>query len=101
MSDSSNCLMVSKTDDGISREFSTLSLGQLAADHVRVRVEYSSLNYKDALCSSGHPGVAKTLPIVPGIDAAGVIEADPTGRFKTGESVMVFHAELGLSLIHI
>jgi NADPH:quinone reductase-like Zn-dependent oxidoreductase len=38
-----------------------------------VRVEAAGFNYKDALACSGHPGVAKTLPLIPGIDAAGTL----------------------------
>ena len=40
---------------------------------VLVRVNYSSLNYKDALAATGHRGVVRSLPHVPGIDAAGQV----------------------------
>jgi len=41
-----------------------------------ISVEYSSLNYKDALSAIGHPGVSRKFPHTPGIDAAGRV----TGR---------------------
>lgn len=62
---------------------------------VRVRIQYSSINYKDALAVNGHPGVAKSLPLVPGIDAAGVVEESTGERFQVGDPVMIFHAKFG------
>jgi putative YhdH/YhfP family quinone oxidoreductase len=47
--------------------------GGTPAGDVVVRVEAAGFNYKDALCCSGHPGVMRTSPLVPGIDAAGAI----------------------------
>ncbi len=77
------------------REICDFQLPQLSAGFARIRVEYSSLNFKDALCANGHPGVAKTLPIIPGIDASGTIVDCPDGTFQAGDKVMVFHANFG------
>ncbi|HUW99261.1 MAG TPA: YhdH/YhfP family quinone oxidoreductase [Acidiferrobacter sp.] len=49
------------------------SLSDLGSAGTLIRVQFSSLNYKDALAARGEPGVVKTLPHVPGIDAAGTI----------------------------
>ena len=46
------------------------------SDDVRMRVEFSSVNYKDALALEGRPGVVRSFPLVPGIDAAGYIDDD-------------------------
>jgi acrylyl-CoA reductase (NADPH) len=66
---------------------------------VTIRVRWSSLNYKDALAATGHPGVARRLPHVPGIDAAGVItDFKVTGEkpeFGLGDEVLVTGYELG------
>ena len=43
----------------------------VAADEVVIRVEAAGFNYKDALAATGHPGVMRVSPLVPGIDAAG------------------------------
>ena len=53
-----------------------------------VRVEAAGFNYKDALCCAGHPGVMRTSPLVPGIDAAGVV-ALPGGPVPAGTPVVV------------
>ena len=51
-----------------------------------VRVAWSSLNFKDALSATGHPGVTRGFPHTPGIDAAGSVVSDASGRFKSGDS---------------
>ncbi len=50
---------------------------ELTSPGVLMRVQYSSLNYKDALAARGDPGIVKRFPHVPGIDAAGVLADDP------------------------
>ena len=49
------------------------AVADLPAGEVLIRVQYSSLNYKDALSASGNRGVTKAYPHTPGIDAAGVV----------------------------
>ncbi|MFM7244468.1 MAG: zinc-binding dehydrogenase [Planctomycetaceae bacterium] len=58
-----------------------------------VRVEAAGVNYKDALCCSGHPGVMRTTPLVPGIDAAGVVVAG--GGLPVGTAVVATGHGLG------
>ncbi len=69
--------------------------GDATSGNVTIEVEYSSLNYKDALCATGHPGVAGSLPMIPGIDAAGVVVESEDPQYETGQRVMVFHADFG------
>ena len=59
-----------------------------------VRVAAAGFNYKDALACSGHPGVARTFPLVPGIDAAGMLLED-AGRLPAGTPVVVTGNGLG------
>ncbi|NBW97755.1 MAG: hypothetical protein EBR28_13770, partial [Planctomycetia bacterium] len=68
--------------------------GEEAASGPLVRVEAAGFNYKDALACSGHPGVAKTLPLVPGIDAAGTL-LEACGSLPAGTSVVVTGNGLG------
>ena len=90
------CLVASKDDLGNvscqvqQRNFATLNSGE-----VTVKVLYSSLNYKDALAATGHPGVARSLPLVPGIDAAGEVITSNSPRFSVGDNVILFNAEFG------
>ncbi len=98
VSKSIHCYLVDKDAQGrVSAQVSELPLERLSydGDEVLIRVESSSLNYKDALAATGHPGVVRRFPHVPGIDAAGeVIESsDPT--FSPGDKVLVTSYELG------
>jgi acrylyl-CoA reductase (NADPH) len=90
------CLLVSKNDDGIvSRAVSDVADAQLPAGDTLIRVEYSSLNYKDALAATGHPGVVSKFPHVPGIDAAGTVVESKSELFRTGDQVVVTGFDLG------
>ncbi len=62
-----------------------------------IKVNYSSLNYKDALSSSGNFGVTKKYPHTPGIDAVGIIENSKSEIFKTGQEVIVSGYDLGMN----
>ncbi len=64
---------------------------------VLIKVEYSSLNYKDALSASGNKGVTKEYPFTPGIDAAGVVESCKTNDFEKGDQVIVTGKDLGMN----
>lgn len=58
-------------------------------------VRYSSLNYKDALALRASKGVARILPLIPGIDAVGTVIEDRSGRLSRGQTVVVNGAGLG------
>jgi putative YhdH/YhfP family quinone oxidoreductase len=61
-----------------------------------VRVDYSSLNYKDALSATGHPGVTRQFPHTPGIDAAGEVVSCAGTTFAPGDLVLVTGYDLGM-----
>lgn len=90
------CYWVFKGDDGQVRgEARRIDRDQLPPGEVLVRVAYSSLNYKDALAATGHPGVARQLPHVPGIDAAGVVETSDSEKFRPGDEVLITGYSMG------
>ncbi|HUN12567.1 MAG TPA: MDR family oxidoreductase [Rhabdaerophilum sp.] len=84
-------LVVNKTADGaISQTIETLDEARLPAEgNVTVRVEYSTLNYKDGLCLTGGGGLVRTYPHVPGVDFAGTVEASSDARFSPGDKVVL------------
>jgi len=93
-------LRVYKTEQGMERRVETLpkqDLPELAEGAVRIAVEYSSLNYKDALSANGAPGVTKVYPHTPGIDAAGEVTASSDKRFAVGDGVVVTGFDLGMN----
>jgi acrylyl-CoA reductase (NADPH) len=64
---------------------------------VLIKVQYSSVNYKDALSASGNRGVTRNFPHTPGIDAAGKVVSDASGQFDEGTEVVVFGYDLGMN----
>lgn len=74
-----------------------VSLDDLPSDEVLIRVHYSSLNYKDALVATGHPGIVHRFPHVPGIDAAGIVVSSANLAFQPGDQVLITGYELGVN----
>ncbi len=93
-----NAFVVEETDE---RKFTghvkKRNIADLPKGDVTIRVNYSSLNYKDALSATGNRGVTKTYPHTPGIDAAGFIEESSVDRFKSGEPVICTSYDLGMN----
>lgn len=72
-----------------------MSLEELDAGNVVVRVAYASVNYKDALTARGKAKIALKFPLVAGIDLAGTVDASSDPRFKPGDEVIVHSFGLG------
>lgn len=90
------CYKVTKDEDGQAlADVAQASLDELPPGDVVIRVAYSSLNYKDALGATGHPGVVRNFPHVPGIDAAGTVTQSSSDRFGVGDEVLVTGFDLG------
>lgn len=98
MSEAFRCLMVRRDDAGkVTAEVESIAKADLPPGEVLIKVEYSSLNYKDALACQAHPGVVRELPHVPGIDAAGTVAESATAEFGEGDPVLVTGYDLGTS----
>lgn len=91
-------LVVEKEEDGsFTRSIRERTLADLPEGDLVVRVHYSSLNYKDALSATGHPGVTRRFPHTPGIDAAGEVVTCDSGIFSPGDRVIVTGYDLGMN----
>ncbi len=89
-------LVVREASGGIfERSIEQRTDDDLPGGDVLLRVEYSSLNYKDALSATGNRGVTKRYPHVPGIDAAGIVDESSAPGFRPGDRVLVTGYELG------
>ncbi|NIP48594.1 MAG: oxidoreductase, partial [Gammaproteobacteria bacterium] len=67
-----------------TRRIGERSISELPEGDLLIKVEFSSLNYKDALSATGNPGVTRKFPHTPGIDAAGEVIEDASGTFEAG-----------------
>ena len=66
-----------------------MSLADLSAGEVVIRVSHSDINYKDALAATGAGRILRRYPLVGGIDLAGVVESSADARFAPGDAVLV------------
>lgn len=73
----------------IASRFETLGLDDLNPGDVTLRVEYSDINYKDALAATGAGKILRKYPLVGGIDLAGVVESSTDARYKAGDAVLI------------
>lgn len=86
-----NAILLSKNDDGTTdAKLTQLDDAQLPADgDVTVRIEYSTINYKDGLAITGKSPVVRKWPMVPGIDGAGEVIASSHPEWKAGDAVIL------------
>jgi len=85
------------SDGGFDRNLKRMKIADLPDNDVLVRVEWSSLNYKDALSASGNRGVTRRYPHTPGIDAAGVVLESRDEAWTAGDEVIVSCYDLGMN----
>jgi acrylyl-CoA reductase (NADPH) len=72
-----------------------LSAKDLGGGEVLVEVHYSSVNYKDALAITGRGKILKRHPLIPGIDAAGIVIESSDRRFVPGQKILVTGGGIG------
>ncbi len=98
MSTHFKALWIEENQDGnFSRSIKEVPIESLPDNDVLISVHYSSLNYKDGLSASGNKGVSRYYPFIPGVDAAGIIETDDSGAFKSGQKVIITGYDLGMN----
>lgn len=96
--DTFQALWTTESSEGVfTTSMQSLPFEILGNQEVLIRVNYSSLNYKDALSASGHRGITRDFPHIPGIDAAGVVVSDQRGIFHPGDEVIVTGFDQGMN----
>ncbi|SEE63537.1 acrylyl-CoA reductase (NADPH) [Pseudomonas kilonensis] len=82
-------LLSSKTGDAISTQLVDFKDEDLMPGDVTVAIEFSTVNYKDAMALSGRSPVIRQFPLIPGIDFAGIVETSSHPGFEAGDRVLV------------
>jgi acrylyl-CoA reductase (NADPH) len=83
-------LVITKPETGYRCDLTELDEAQLpASGDVTVRVDYSTLNYKDGLAITGKSPVVRSFPMVPGIDFAGSVTQSDHPKWKAGDRVLL------------
>lgn len=84
-----NAVLIEKDDAGYRASLRELDDAALPEGDVTVKVEYSTLNYKDGLAITGKGPVVRKFPMVPGIDLAGTVEASSHPGIAIGDRVLL------------
>lgn len=82
-------LRIHQRESTIQAQYQQMTVDELTAGEVLIRVEYSSINYKDALAATGAGKILRKFPLNGGIDLAGVVEASESTQFTAGDAVLV------------
>ena len=90
--------LVEENEGKYNGQIKELEMSSLNDGNVIIKVHYSSLNYKDALASSGAKGVVRSYPFVPGIDVAGEIIESSNPEFVAGDNVVATGYKIGMSV---
>jgi acrylyl-CoA reductase (NADPH) len=82
-------ILITKGDAGYQAAFQAIEESVLPAGDVQVQVEWSTLNYKDALAITGKSPVVRRFPMIPGIDFAGTVTESAHASWKVGDKVIL------------
>jgi acrylyl-CoA reductase (NADPH) len=82
-------VVIEKTDSGTKAALTDFDEANLMDGDVIVRVEYSTLNYKDGLAITGKAPVVRRFPMIAGIDFAGTVESSTHPGWKPGDKVVL------------
>ena len=82
-------IVIRKADANQSIGFEIFDENELMEGDVTVRVEYSTVNYKDGLAITGKAPVVRRFPMIPGVDLAGTVEASTHPDWKPGDQVIL------------
>ena len=82
-------IVISKTGDQQQCAVRDANETELPEGDVTLKVDYSTINYKDGLAITGKAPVVRKFPMVPGIDGAGTVAASSHALFKVGDKVIL------------
>ncbi|MBB4065937.1 acrylyl-CoA reductase (NADPH) [Gellertiella hungarica] len=87
--DTFRAMVIDQVDGKPKAGFRNLTMAELPDNDVLVKVEYSTLNYKDGLAISGRGRIARRFPMVAGADLAGTVVESRAPEWKAGDKVVV------------
>ena len=89
MSDSFKALIINQEGENFNRGIKSIDKSFLKHGDVLVKVDYSSLNFKDALILKNGARLVKEFPHIPGIDFSGTVEESENDKFKPGDEIIL------------
>jgi acrylyl-CoA reductase (NADPH) len=88
-------IVIEKTEGGSKAALTDFDEKNLMDGDVTVRVEYSTINYKDGLAITGKAPVVRRWPMIAGVDLAGTVESSANPQWKAGDKVVLNGFGLG------
>ncbi|WP_440695144.1 MDR family oxidoreductase [Candidatus Pelagibacter sp. HIMB109] len=82
-------IVLNKDGENFTREVKEVEKSFLTHGNVLVKVDYSSLNFKDGMILKNGGNLVKDYPHIPGIDFSGTVEESESGKFKKGDKVIL------------
>jgi acrylyl-CoA reductase (NADPH) len=95
MTNKFKALVIDNQNENFTRTIKELDTSALKDGNVLVKVDYSSLNYKDSLILKDGGRIVRTFPFVPGIDFAGSVVESEDENFKSGDRVILTGFRVG------
>ena len=95
MSDTFKALVLNQAGDNFTREIKEVNFNFISEGDVLVKIDYSDLNYKDALILNDGGKLVKEFPRIPGIDFSGTVAETKTDDFKEGDEVILTGCRVG------
>ncbi len=95
MSEKFKAIVLNQSSDQFSREIQTLDKSFLKDGDVLVKVDYSDLNFKDAMILKNGGKLIKEYPRIPGVDFSGTVEESNVDEFKKGDQVILNGSRVG------
>ena len=90
-------IVIDNQNEKFTREVKELDKESLKEGNVLVKVDYSSLNYKDAMILKDGGRIVRKFPCVPGIDFSGVVVESADDKFKKDDNVILTGFRVGES----
>ena len=95
MTQNFKAIVIDNQNEKFSRAIKDLKISDLKDGNVLVKVDYSSLNFKDALILNNGGKIVRKFPFVPGIDFSGTVETSEDQKFKKGDRVILTGFRVG------
>src|SRR3989304_395906 len=97
MKESIRAYVLEGSADSVTGRLREFPAENLPAGDVTIRVTYSSINFKDAMITAGVGKMIRKFPHIPGVDLAGGVVSDGTGKFKAGSKGLGTGYDLGVA----
>ena len=95
MSDKFKAIVINNQNNKFSRDLKEINKSDLKDGNVFIKIDYSSLNYKDALILNDGGKIVRKFPFVPGIDFSGKVVESEDSKFKKDDDIILTGFRVG------